>query len=168
MERTMISVRHSRMARGILAGQRACLIAAVFGVMLFGSSATSAQSIFGSLSGTVTDSNGAVIPDAKVQVQNDSTKITQQLVSNKVGYFSATQLPIGTYSVSVEATGFQKWQGTGIVLNASDVRTLSISLKVGAESEPRSRSAPAPARSTSSTPGLRPKPSPPRTWRNSP
>jgi hypothetical protein len=122
------------MARGFLAGYRACLIAAAFGLMLLGSSAAFAQSIFASLSGTVTDSNGAVIPGAKVQVQNDATKITQQLVTNNVGYFSATQLPIGTYNVSVEANGFERWDGAGIVLNASDVRTLTISLKVGAES----------------------------------
>ena len=130
----MITARQSRMARGIRAGYRTCLIAA-FGFMLLGFSTASAQSIFGSLSGTVTDSNGAVIPGAKVNVQDDATKITQQLISNKVGYFSASQLPAGTYSVSVDATGFEKWQGSGIVLNASDVRTLNIALRVGAQSE---------------------------------
>ena len=134
MEKTMITVRHSRMAKGILAGYMTCLIAA-FGLVLLGFSTASAQSIFGSLSGTVTDSNGAVIPDAKVNVQNDATKIIQQLTTNKVGFFSASQLPGGTYSVSVDATGFEKWQGTGIVLNASDERTLNISLRVGAQSE---------------------------------
>ena len=134
MEKTMITDRHSRMARGIMAGYLTCLIA-VFALVLLGSSTASAQSIFGSLSGTVTDSNGAVIPDAKVNVQNDATKITQQLTSNKVGFFSASQLPGGSYSVSVDATGFEKWQGTGIVLNASDVRTLNIALRVGAQSE---------------------------------
>jgi hypothetical protein len=133
MEKTMISVRHSRMAKSFQAGYRACLIA-VFGLMLLGSSAASAQSIFAGLSGTVSDSNGAVIPGAKILVENNATKITQQLVTNKEGYFSATQLPIGSYNVSVEATGFQKWQGTGIVLDASDIRSLNIPLKVGAES----------------------------------
>ena len=54
----------------------------------------------------------------------------------------------------------REWQGTGIVLNASDVRTLTISLRVGAESK-RSKSAPAPGRSTLWTPGRRLKPSPP-------
>jgi hypothetical protein len=121
------------MAKSVLAGFRACLIAA-FGLALLGSSTAFAQSIFASLSGTVTDSNGAVIPDAKVLVENNATKITQQLVTNKEGYFSASQLPIGSYNVSVDATGFQKWQGTGIVLDASDVRSLNIPLKVGAES----------------------------------
>src|ERR1035437_850095 len=135
MEKTMIPVCHSRMARGIPAGYRACLIAAAFGIMLLGSSAAFAQSIFGSLSGTVMDPTGAVVPGAKINVQNDATKVTQQYVTNKDGYFSATQLPVGTYSVSVTAKGFENWNGTGIVLNASDVRTVSINLKVGTESQ---------------------------------
>ena len=135
MEKTMIPVCHSRMARGIPAGYRACLIAAAFGIMLLGSSAAFAQSIFGSLSGTVMDPTGAVVPGAKINVQNDATKVTQQYVTNKDGYFSATQLPVGTYSVSVTAKGFENWNGTGIVLNGSDERTVSISLKVGTESQ---------------------------------
>jgi hypothetical protein len=104
-------------------------------LLLAGFPAAFAQSIFASLSGTVTDSNGALIPDAKVIVANTATNIVQHLVSNKDGFFSATQLPVGTYSVSVEVKGFEKWDGTGIVLNASDVRTLTIPLKVGAESQ---------------------------------
>jgi hypothetical protein len=103
-------------------------------MLLMGSSAAFAQSIFGSISGTVVDPNGALVVGAKVQLQNDATMIVQQLVTNKDGYFSATELPIGTYNVSVEAKSFQKWEGTGIVLNASDVRNLNISLRVGAES----------------------------------
>ena len=129
----MISVHYSRLASGVRAGIQACLIAIAIVLFLSVPPAAFAQSIFASLSGTVTDSNGAVIPDAKVRVENDATKIISQFVTNKVGYFSASQLPIGTYSVTVEATGFQKWQGAGIVLDASDARTLSIPLKVGAE-----------------------------------
>jgi hypothetical protein len=129
----MISVHYSRLASGVRAGIRACLIPIAIVLFLSVPPAAFAQSIFASLSGTVTDSNGAVIPDARVRVENDATKIISQFVTNKVGYFSASQLPIGTYSVTVEATGFQKWQGAGIVLDASDARTLSIPLKVGAE-----------------------------------
>jgi hypothetical protein len=123
-----------RLARGVPAGFRACLFAIAIGMLLMGSSATFAQSIFGSISGTVLDPNGAVVVGAKVQLQNNATMIIQQLVTNRDGYFSATELPIGTYSVSVEAKSFQRWEGSGIVLNASDVRNLNISLRVGAES----------------------------------
>lgn len=131
----MNSVHHSRLASGALAGLRACLIAIAIGLMLIGSSAAFAQSIFASLSGTVTDPTGAVVPGAKISVQNDATKVIQQYVANKDGYFSATELPVGTYSVSVTAGGFENWNGTGIVLNASDVRTVSINLKVGTQSQ---------------------------------
>ena len=81
------------------------------------------------------DPTGAVVPGAKISVQDSATGVTQQYVSNKDGYFSATQLPVGTYSVSVTAGGFENWNGTGIVLHASDVRTVSINLKVGTESQ---------------------------------
>jgi len=93
-----------------------------------------AQSIFASISGSVTDSNGALIPGAQVNVTNTATGIVRHLASNKDGFFSANQLPIGTYNVVVEAKGFQKWVGKGIVLNASDQKTLNIPLQVGAES----------------------------------
>lgn len=96
---------------------------------------SSAQSIFANLSGTVTDTTGAVVPGAKVTIQSASTKSGRQLTSNSAGYFSATQLSAGTYNVIVEAKGFERYQATGIVLNSSDDRSLAISLKVGAESE---------------------------------
>lgn len=131
----MISVLHSRMARGILAGHRACLIVIVFGIMLIGSSTAFAQSIFGSISGTVVDPTGAVVPGAKVSVTNNATNVVHQAVANKEGYFVAGQLPVGTYNVSVAAKGFESWNGTGIELNASDEKTLTIPLKVGAESQ---------------------------------
>ncbi len=81
------------------------------------------------------DANGAVVIGAKVNIENASTKIVRTLVTNSSGFFSVTELPTGTYNVSVEAKGFEKWQGSGIVLNASDDKTLNIPLKVGAESE---------------------------------
>jgi len=111
----------------------ASILAALSTLLLVGTPAALAQSIFASLSGTVTDSNGALIPGAKVTIVNTATNIAQHLTSNKEGFFAANQLPVGTYNVSVDAKGFEKWDGTGVVLNASDVRTLTIPLKVGAE-----------------------------------
>jgi len=131
----MISVRQLRMVRGILAGSRACLIAVAFGLMLMGSSAAFAQSIFANLSGTVMDEKGAVVPGANVSVQNAGTNVVRSLLTNRDGFFAVTQLPVGTYSVSVEAKGFAKWEGSGIVLQSADDRSLSIPLKIGSESE---------------------------------
>jgi hypothetical protein len=112
-----------------------CLIAIAIGLVLSACSTASAQSIFAHLSGSVTDTSGAVVAGAKITVTNSATRITQQLTTNKDGYFSVGQLAIGTYDVSVQAKGFEKWNGTGIVLNASDVKDLSIPLRVGAETQ---------------------------------
>ena len=126
----MISVSSSRLASGVWAGLQACFIAIAVALLLSGPPAARAQSIFASLSGTVTDTSGAAVPDAKVIVENADTKVIRRFVTNSSGFFSATNLSTGTYNVSVEAKEFQKWQGTGIVLNASDVRTLTITLKI--------------------------------------
>ena len=131
----MIAVRHSRLASGVWAGCGACLIAIAIGLFLSGPPAATAQSIFANLSGTVTDTSGAVVAGAKISVQNSATKVVRQFVTNNEGYFSATQLPIGSYDVTVEAKGFQKWHGSGIVLQGADDKTLNIPLKIGAESE---------------------------------
>jgi len=136
MEKTMISVHCSnlRLARGVRAGYRACLIAIAIGLLLIGASAASAQSIFAGLSGTVTDPTGAVVQSAKVTVQNVETRVAQQLVTNSAGFFSVPQLQPGTYNVTVEAKGFERWQGTDIALNSADDKTLTIPLKPGAAS----------------------------------
>jgi hypothetical protein len=94
-----------------------------------------AQSIFATLSGNVTDPNGAVIPGANVNVQNTSTNVVRQLTTSGTGYFSVTDLQIGTYNVAVQAKGFMEWKATGIVLNSSDTKTLTIKLTIGAQSE---------------------------------
>jgi hypothetical protein len=133
----MILVRLSnlRLARGVQTGFRACLIAVAIGLFLMGSSAAFAQSIFATMSGTVTDSTGALVIGAKVQVQNADTKLVRAFVTDKSGYFSATDLPIGTYNVTVVAKGFEQWVGSGIVLHGMEDRNLTVPLKIGAASE---------------------------------
>src|SRR6266700_1385538 len=94
-----------------------------------------AQSIFANLTGTVTDTSGAVVPGAKVTIQNANSKVARQVVANSSGFFSVTELPTGTYNVIAESKGFQKWVASGVILNGSDNRTINISLNVGAGTE---------------------------------
>ena len=129
----MFFLQSSRMASGMRTGLRACLIAIAVGLLLSGSPVALAQSIFANLSGTVTDSNGAVVPGAKVSVENAESKVIRGFVTNGAGFFSATELTTGTYNVSVEAKGFEKWDGSGIILNSGDDKTISVPLKVGSE-----------------------------------
>jgi hypothetical protein len=130
----MISLRRSKLAGTMPAGFKTCVVAIVVALLLTGAPAAFAQSIFANLSGTVTDSNGDVVPGATVDVENVATKVIRHYVCNGSGFFSATELPSGTYNVTAEARGFQRWVGSGIVLNSSDDKTLSIPLKVGVES----------------------------------
>jgi len=133
----MTSSYHSGLARYVRKGWRAwtCLIAIAIGLLLSGTSAALAQSIFANLSGTATDSSGGVVQGVRVLVQNEGTKIVREAVTDKAGFFSVTQLSVGTYTVTAETRGFEKWKGSGIVLQSGDVKSLSISLRVGAETE---------------------------------
>ncbi len=94
-----------------------------------------AQSVFGTLTGTVTDNTGAVVAGANITVQNTASGDVRKTVSNKEGYFSVTTLPAGTYKVIAETQGFAKWERGGIVLNSSDTRTIKIDLSVAGTKE---------------------------------
>ncbi len=91
-----------------------------------------AQSQFATLSGEVHDPSGAVISQAKVSVKGVNLGESREYQTNDDGFFTIATLPAGTYNITVEKVGFQKWQGKNIVLNGGDSRTMNISLKVGA------------------------------------
>ncbi len=82
--------------------------------------------------GTVADASGAVVPGAKVIVSNPDKGITRDLVSNNAGQYVASALSIGTYSVTVEAAGFQKTVQSGITLQVGQIQRVDITLQVGA------------------------------------
>jgi hypothetical protein len=81
--------------------------------------------------GTVTDTTGAVVPGAKVAVAQPAKGYLRDLVSNSAGDFSAPALPIGSYTVSAEAPGFQKLVHTDIALTAGQVQRVDLKLTVG-------------------------------------
>src|ERR1035437_9314268 len=74
-----------------------------------------AQQLTGTLSATITDAAGAVVPNAKVTMKNDQSGDVRTTVTNGSGYFTVTAVQPGSYSVTVEAAGFKTWQQTGIV-----------------------------------------------------
>ena len=91
-----------------------------------------AQEITGNIFGTITDASGAAIPNATVVVTNTSlNQNVRTLTTNENGNFSATLLPVGKYTVSVEAKGFKKATQTGIEVNVNDRLTLNLTLEVG-------------------------------------
>lgn len=95
-----------------------------------------AQQLTGTLTGTVYDSAGAVVPNAKVTMKNEASGDIRTTVSNGSGYFTITAVQPGSYSVSIEATGFKTWERTGIAFAQGDSHTLAnIKLEVGQVSE---------------------------------
>src|ERR1700716_4566817 len=94
-----------------------------------------AQSQFATLTGTVRDGSGGVVAGANVMVKDAASGETRRTVTNEEGFFSLSTLPASRYEVFVETKGFQKWHGTGIVLNGADSRSMNIELKVGVATE---------------------------------
>ncbi|MEE8606893.1 MAG: TonB-dependent receptor [Nitrospiraceae bacterium] len=94
-----------------------------------------AQTIGGSISGTVKDPSGAVVPGADVTIKNVDTGLERQLQTDKRGYYRASGLTLGSYEVRVEAEGFQTGVRTGISLTVERGAVVNITLQVGAREE---------------------------------
>jgi len=94
-----------------------------------------AQYTTASLGGTVTDPAGAAVPDASVVVRNRDTAFTRAVQTAIDGGFVFSSLPLGTYSLSVEKTGFAKYVQDGIVLTLNQAASVSVTLKVGRTAE---------------------------------
>src|SRR6266404_4862536 len=93
--------------------------------------AAHAQSASATLSGTVEDQNGAVVPGATVTAENKATGLKRQATTNGEGYFTIPLLPPSTYSVTAQAGGFSPVQVSNVVLNVGDRKALQIQLKAG-------------------------------------
>src|SRR5215813_13909514 len=89
----------------------------------------------GSISGTVSDSNGAVIPGATVRITNVGTGLVRTLTTSDSGQFSAPALPVGEYAARVEKTGFATLEQKGLIVNVGGTATLQLKLKPGAIGE---------------------------------
>ena len=89
----------------------------------------------GSLSGTVVDSSGAVLPGVSVNVQNPATGLTRTTVSDDQGAWSVQVLPVGRYSVSFELDGFKKLLKDSIDVEAAVNGRVPVALEVGGVSE---------------------------------
>ncbi len=89
-----------------------------------------AQVVGGTISGTVTDATGAVIADATVLVRNEDTGNQRTLTTDAAGRFSAPSIPVGLYTLDVDATGFAHQRRTGVALTIGQALTLSLALAV--------------------------------------
>jgi Carboxypeptidase regulatory-like domain/TonB-dependent Receptor Plug Domain len=101
-----------------------------------------AQGLTGTLSGTVVDASGSVLPGASVNAKNAGTQVSRDVVTDATGAFVVTDLLAGTYDVTVSLSGFKTHVQTGVVLSANErVALRPISLEVGQLAETISVSA---------------------------
>ncbi len=109
----------------------------VCSIGLIGISASAvAQETTGSISGTVVDASGATVKGAVVTLINtDRGAVERTLKTSGAGFYTATSLPLGTYTVKVAAPGFKTESETGLVLNANDALTANEKLVPGAAGE---------------------------------
>src|SRR6266852_3947134 len=89
------------------------------------------QSTSATLSGTVEDERGAVIPGVTVTAVNKGTQLSRDAMTNDQGYFTIPLLPPGAYTLKAHAQGFAPVEFPNIVLNVGDQKALQIQLKAG-------------------------------------
>ena len=94
-----------------------------------------AQITTGTISGTVKDSTGAVLPGATVEIQNVETGITRTVSTDSRGYYTAPNLSLGQYAVTASLSGFQTVVRRGITLNVGQNAVIGFTLQVGAVTE---------------------------------
>lgn len=94
-----------------------------------------AQRFTAAIRGTVTDQSGAPVQTAKVTAVNENTGLTRSVATNASGSYSFSDLPVGTYRLEVEFTGFKTAVRNKVVINVADVRAVDVVLETGVISE---------------------------------
>src|SRR3984885_4213776 len=94
---------------------------------------SSAQSVYGSIFGTVTDSSGAAIPNATVTVKDEAKGTVVTATSNGSGDYSVPHLIPDTYDLKVTAKGFKVFETKGISVEADTSPRIDPALQIGAE-----------------------------------
>jgi hypothetical protein len=108
---------------------------AVLAVVALCCSVVLAQQTLGGFTGEVTDSSGGVIPNATVTVVDEQTSLTRTVKTNGQGEYSLVNLPIGSYTLSYTADGFDVQKTEHIAVQANRTATLNVTLKIGKTSE---------------------------------
>lgn len=104
---------------------------ALFLLVLFGTAGILAQTATASLSGVVTDPNGAVVPGVTVVATNKAIGLTRSVSTNGSGAYAFPNLPVGSYELTFTAKGFKTTKVMSLTLNVGQTLTTDVSLEVG-------------------------------------
>ncbi len=104
-------------------------------VLCSGAYQAQAQAVFGSITGTVQDASGAVVPNAKITVTDTAKGIAVTATSNESGEYTVQRLIPDPYSVKVEAQGFESFEQKGIVVNVDTASKVDANLQIGSAAQ---------------------------------
>jgi hypothetical protein len=108
----------------------------IIGVLLVLTAVTmlgQAAAINGEIEGTITDPSGSVVPRVKVEVVNDGTGYKRSVETNENGFFRFPLLPLGTYTMTADVSGFAQQKRTQIALSAGSTATINLQLAVATQ-----------------------------------
>ena len=128
----MWSSRIAKALRSTATFRAAAILAALF---VFFAACVGAQSTNASLTGRLTDSSKAVVPNAKVIVINTGTRVRYETITNETGSYYVTHLPPGSYRIEVEKLGFKVVIKSDLILHVQDVLELNFEMVLGSASE---------------------------------
>ena len=89
----------------------------------------------GTITGTVVDATQSVVPGVKITATQTDTGRSRTILTNRSGNYTLPQMPIGSYQIKAESTGFQTFNQEGLTLSADTTLPVNIQLQVGASSE---------------------------------
>ncbi len=108
---------------------------AVLLLLSVGLSVKAQSTTVGSISGTVRDEKGAGVPKAEVVIQGEGTGFSRTVNADDNGFYLASSLPVGKYTVSTAPQGFKKSVATAVDLHVSENRVVNLDVQVGQISE---------------------------------
>src|SRR5579863_4903180 len=111
-----------------MASSFSCRFLVVFLLAVFLAGSLAAQQNTGSINGTVTDSTGAAVPQAKVEARNVGTNLVQTATTRNDGSYGIADLPIGTYAVTVTKDKFKAEKFTEILVRGGLTTTVNSQL----------------------------------------
>jgi hypothetical protein len=120
------------------------------GLYLICTLAALAQGDRGTITGTVTDPTGAVVPNANIQITNSETSAVYKAGTSNTGNYTLANLPVGTYVFVADAPGFKKFQRPNLVVQVAETIRVDAVLEVGSSTDTVTVSAEAPLLKTES------------------
>src|SRR6185436_2211033 len=105
----------------------------VFLLILLLTPAVTAQTFRGTILGTVTDPNDAVVAGAKITVKNTSTGLERSTTTDEAGNYTVPELPVGPYELRVEQSGFAAIVVSNVTVEVASERRVDVTLRVAAK-----------------------------------